>query len=274
MPSLIDGKASNASALFCEEDADVTYISSDKIVFKIHSMHLNPSTSVGLALSQTNTISTPGAINMKERSDVLEILFQFIEPPPRSRNYKHPSVSDISLDLFLRITEAVEKYVVYGAMRICLERLEELASKHPGEVLNYCTLHDHADIADKAAEHLLAHPIDEVILKLSAPNLILRYLIYSHKYWEKVRKAAYRMDSTYCARLQIRAGEYRTQLDKDPLSIDRVPEVSYKVQCDHPGEHPFYIQCRCRVSNEKCSSCKDVGTIKKEIPKFSTIKAP
>ena len=57
---------------------------------------------------------------LQEPSYVLEILFQFIEPPPESRDYRQPDVDDLSRDLFFMVAEAAEKYVVYSAINVCI----------------------------------------------------------------------------------------------------------------------------------------------------------
>ncbi|KAF9477402.1 hypothetical protein BDN70DRAFT_896556 [Pholiota conissans] len=191
----------DVSTLFHDDDADVTFVSSDNVIFKIHSLHLNPSTSIGLARSPQDTISSSEDIDMEESSDVLEIIFQFIEPPPPSRNYKHPSIQALNPDLFFRVAETAENFVIYGATRICYDRMWQLASKYPSEVLNHSTLHGYTGLADKAAEYLLTHPIEGVIPKLTAPGLLMRYLLYSNLCWEKTRDAAGNLESGKCARL-------------------------------------------------------------------------
>ncbi|KAF9472494.1 hypothetical protein BDN70DRAFT_938141 [Pholiota conissans] len=169
------------SVLFCEPDADVTFISSDGIHFKIHSEHLTLTSTVGLARLPEN-VSTAGSdpICLSETSDVLEILFQFIEPPPLSRNHRHPSVMDMEPSLFFRIAEAAEKYIVYGAMGVCSMRMHQIVSEYPVEVLNHCALHGYPHLADQAAEKAISHPIDAVVPKLTAPGLALKYVQSSY----------------------------------------------------------------------------------------------
>jgi hypothetical protein len=62
-------------------------------------------------------------VQLPEHSQVLEILFQFIEPSSASRSYRQPSVIDLKLDIFFALAEAAEKYIVPSAMNICLTRM-------------------------------------------------------------------------------------------------------------------------------------------------------
>ncbi|KAF9477412.1 hypothetical protein BDN70DRAFT_947397, partial [Pholiota conissans] len=105
-------------------DADVTFISSDHVTFKIHSVYLNLSTSIGFAQAPQDDASQSEPTLLAESAEVLEIIFQFIEPPPLSRNHKHPSIAELTPELFFQVAEAAEKYVIYGATNISLIRIE------------------------------------------------------------------------------------------------------------------------------------------------------
>ena len=88
-------------------------------MFKIHSKHLQTSSAVlspGLA-----SMDLGEAVPLSETSDVLEILFQFVHPPSETAaNYHQPSVMNMKSNLFFKVAEAAEKYVVFGAMNVCL----------------------------------------------------------------------------------------------------------------------------------------------------------
>ncbi|KAF9472219.1 hypothetical protein BDN70DRAFT_771055, partial [Pholiota conissans] len=91
-------------------------------------------------------------VQLEESADVLKILFQFIEPPSQSRHYRQPSMVNMDADLFFRVAEAAEKYVVYSALSVCITRMEQCVAKKPLEVLNHTVLHGYVGLADKAAE--------------------------------------------------------------------------------------------------------------------------
>ncbi|KAF9477398.1 hypothetical protein BDN70DRAFT_947370 [Pholiota conissans] len=165
------------SASFCDDDADVKFLSSDGVEFKIYLAYLNLCTSRGFARDQLNTAAAgDDKIQLQESADVLEIIFQFIEPPTRARDHKHPSVFDLSPSLFFKVAEAAEKYVVYGATRVCLDRMKQIVSDYPVDVLNHCSLHGYSELANQAAQHALSYPVEEVTVKLTAPGALLRYV--------------------------------------------------------------------------------------------------
>jgi len=63
-------------------------------------------------------------VKLRESSEILEILFQFIEPCPESSQYRQPSAMDIEAETFFAIAEAAEKYIVFGAMNTCITRMQ------------------------------------------------------------------------------------------------------------------------------------------------------
>jgi hypothetical protein len=109
--------------LVCDPNANITFISSDHVLFRMHQTHIN-SSSAGLAIPDSELIIGSESVQLSEPSETLEILFQFIEPPSESRNYRQPSVLDMEPRLFFAVAEAAEKYIVYGAMNICLTRMQ------------------------------------------------------------------------------------------------------------------------------------------------------
>ncbi|KAF9472221.1 hypothetical protein BDN70DRAFT_767744, partial [Pholiota conissans] len=133
-------------------DADVVFVSSDNLRLKIHSDHLTTTSSLILARSPHDTLdSRSDMIPLQESGDVLELLFQFIEPPPKSCNYHQPSMADVETTLFFRLAEAAEKYVIYGLMSLCFAHMRHIVSRYPLEILNHCCLHGYSDLADEAA---------------------------------------------------------------------------------------------------------------------------
>lgn len=106
----------------CDPSADITFKSSDNVLFKIHSKYLE-ATSAGF------TPPSPVAMNQEavlldEPSDVLEILFRFIHPPSEAQQYRQPTMLGVKSEILFGVAEAAEKYLVFGAMNICLSRME------------------------------------------------------------------------------------------------------------------------------------------------------
>jgi hypothetical protein len=86
----------------------------DGLLFQIHRKNL-----------ETNTGAFPGPefdsqgeiVFLSEPAEVLGVVFQFIYPR------KHPTLKDLDFKLVAEVAEAVEKYEVFSAMRICELRL-------------------------------------------------------------------------------------------------------------------------------------------------------
>ncbi|KAF9477406.1 hypothetical protein BDN70DRAFT_896560 [Pholiota conissans] len=238
------------SKLFCDDDADVTFISSDDVVFKIHSEHLNLSTSTGFARDSGNTSPSSEAVHLQETAAVLNIIFQFIEPPPLSRNYKQPSIFELEPKLFFGVAEAVEK---------------QLVEKYPLDVLNYCTLHGHTDLGDIAADLALSRPMDEIARKLTAPGLLPRFFIYYGKWARLGQASANYLFGTDCPRGALLYKMYRLQLDKNPIAVDKIPALPDRlVQC--PYKSATKSSCNCRIKNSSV-----IIDAKKQLSKFSAI---
>ncbi|KAF9472797.1 hypothetical protein BDN70DRAFT_997986 [Pholiota conissans] len=169
------------SSLFRSPTANIEFISSSNTLFKLHSTYLAPQTSAGLARLPTGSLDISKPVRLTEGSEVLEILFQFIEPPPSDPNGQRAlaSLEDADPTLFFAVAEAAEKYSVSSAISACHARMEQLLADHPLEILNHSTLHNHPTLADKAAYQALSHPLSSTALKLTAPGLLSRYITYS-----------------------------------------------------------------------------------------------
>ena len=104
----------NSMFLVNFSDADVTFLSSDLVTFKLHRKYL-----------EATTGSFPGAefetqgelVRLTEPSSVLEVMFQFVYPR------RHPRLDKQNFDSVLAIAEAVEKYEVFSAMNTCETRM-------------------------------------------------------------------------------------------------------------------------------------------------------
>ena len=91
-------------------DSDVTFKSSDNILFRIHKVNLKVSAR-GFAPPEFETFDEITCLT--ESAKILELLFQFCYPDRRP-DVEQPEFDDLAL-----LAEAAEKYEVFSAMNIC-----------------------------------------------------------------------------------------------------------------------------------------------------------
>lgn len=98
------------------DDSDMTIRSSDGILFKVHRKNLEAHSEVFSA--GEGIINHPGDIvEMEERSEVLELFFQYFY------RQRQPELSDLPFSTLADLAEAVEKYEVFSAMTICRDHM-------------------------------------------------------------------------------------------------------------------------------------------------------
>ena len=105
----------------CDADADITFKSSDEVLFKIHSKYL-AAASGGLEVPPEILTTPDEVISLEEPSEILDLLFRFIHPRTESTNFRQPSVMDMEPGILFALAEAAEKYQVFGAMNTCITR--------------------------------------------------------------------------------------------------------------------------------------------------------
>ncbi|KAF8204527.1 hypothetical protein BJ912DRAFT_938578 [Pholiota molesta] len=263
------------SALFCDPTADITFLSSDHVVFKIHGTHVN-SNSAGFAVAENMMIGADAA-QLSEPSKTLEVLFQFIEPPPEARNYRQPSVLDMEFSLFFDVAEAAEKYVVYGAMNTFATRMQQLLPHHPLKILNHCAKHGYTSLADQAAEHSLSEPLHQVAAKLTAPGVLPRWLTY-YKLWRDMASNAasrveHEMQPYKCIALARIYALYLCQIHQRPASFRTLPELptagssASALACTHAQ----CGSCLCRSLPAQCPWAAQLTTLHGRMPAFSAV---
>ena len=103
------------SPLVNAEDAEITFRSSDNVVFKIHRKNLEVNAG-GLSPAALTT-SVSELVPLSEDSPTLELLFQYIYPR------RQPLLDDIEFALLASLAEAAEKYEVFPAMTVCYIRM-------------------------------------------------------------------------------------------------------------------------------------------------------
>jgi len=154
------------SSRFCAPDADITILSSDRMVFKLHRKHLSVHSSI-FADAENTTLPDAEAIDLSEKGDALELLFQFMYP------MRQPNLSLVPFATFYGLAEAAEKYEVFSAKSLCHLRMKEYIVGHPLEVLNYAVKHQYPDLEDEAARRSMAYSIEDGMKLLNADAFIL-----------------------------------------------------------------------------------------------------
>ncbi|KAG6847925.1 hypothetical protein H0H93_004853 [Arthromyces matolae] len=134
-------------------DAEITFKSSDGILFHIHKANL-VACSESFTPPENSTFDE--IVPLTEDSATLELLFQFIYPQP------NPDLDQLKFEELALLAEAAEKYRVFPAMNlcaICMERPDHLKA-HAEEILQHALKHNIRTLASRAALLLLDRPLD------------------------------------------------------------------------------------------------------------------
>lgn len=102
----------------CAADADIVFLSSDSILFRVHSSNLTCGSEGFAPPTGTSSLSKHDTVQLTETSMTLELLFQFMYPQ------RPPDLSAMEFKSFMGVAEAAEKYQVYSAMQICAMQME------------------------------------------------------------------------------------------------------------------------------------------------------
>jgi len=155
-------------------DADVTFQSSDMVLFHLHKINLEVC-AAGFAPPGTDVRGE--IVPLTETAVTLEFLFRFCYPE------RHPDVEAMKFDALALLAEAAEKYQVFAAMNICKIYMKKLVPKLAPHILGYAARHDYQDILDIAAPLVVVQEnLSETLPKLPA-DMIMRWI----KYFEAVR---------------------------------------------------------------------------------------
>ncbi|KAJ6503105.1 hypothetical protein DFH09DRAFT_1201855 [Mycena vulgaris] len=167
----MDHKPTQVSEKFNSPDADVTFKSSDGVLFHIHRKNLEVCTE-GFP---PNDISTQGEIvDLIETSATLELLFQFMYPQ------RHPALDTTPFEILEPLVEAAEKYQVFPAMNICHIHMRDMVQDHPVAVAAYAAKHDYPYLVSEAAPMMISMLLVDVI-EMLPPDLVLPWVRYAHK---------------------------------------------------------------------------------------------
>ncbi|KAF8183210.1 hypothetical protein K438DRAFT_1599891, partial [Mycena galopus ATCC 62051] len=147
-------------------DADVTFKSSDGVLFHVHRKNLEVCTE-GFPPSGISTVGE--VVQLTETSVTLELLFQFIYPQ------RHPALDTTPFKILEPLAEASEKYQVFPAMNICHIRLRDMVHEHAVEIAVYASKHDYPHLVSEVAPMMIS--MDPVkVIKMLPPHLILPWV--------------------------------------------------------------------------------------------------
>ncbi|KAF9529767.1 hypothetical protein CPB83DRAFT_852147 [Crepidotus variabilis] len=195
----LDGRTVHreSDSFFDEESADTLYTSSDGVKFKLRSEHIRvnaPRLPIPSRLDEKPT-GMEVSLALEESSEVLDDLFQFVQPPSETRRRRErPALYNEKYQgpALFQLVEAAEKYAVFGAIDVCLFRLEQLVQqrKHLLEIINLSDKYGYTSILDTAAELALNLPLDTNMLEtFETPGLLQRFILYRSQ-WTSTRDKA------------------------------------------------------------------------------------
>ncbi|KAJ6577822.1 hypothetical protein B0H19DRAFT_1337576 [Mycena capillaripes] len=161
-----DTPQATVSSRFNFVDADVTFKSSDAVLFKVHRKNLEVCTE---GFPPAGFPTQGEVVDLQETSATLELLFQFVYPQ------RHPALDTTPFEILAPLAEASEKYQVFPAMNICHIRMRDMVHQHPVEVAVYATKHDYPFLVSEVAPMMIS--MDSVkVIEMLPPNLILPWV--------------------------------------------------------------------------------------------------
>ncbi|KAJ7825330.1 hypothetical protein B0H13DRAFT_2241226 [Mycena leptocephala] len=150
---MTSAESPTVSSRFNVADADVTFKSSDSVVFHVHRKNLE-------------------VVPLSEAAVTLELLFQFMYPQ------RHPALDTTPFEILEPLAEAAEKYQVFPAMNICHIRLRDMVHEHPVEVAVYAAKHGYPYLLCEVAPMMIS--MDPVkVVEILPPQLILPWVRHS-----------------------------------------------------------------------------------------------
>ncbi|KIK51186.1 hypothetical protein GYMLUDRAFT_404898 [Collybiopsis luxurians FD-317 M1] len=135
------------------QNGDVTFRSSDRVLFKVHRLNLEV---VSQVFPATKLTSSNEIANLEEDSTTLDILFSFLYPD------RIPNLTPLSFEKIVDVANAANKYGMDAAMIICHLHLQEFASKYPVTILKLAGQHDSDRLIAAVAPYLLSLTPTEV----------------------------------------------------------------------------------------------------------------
>ncbi|KAJ7698778.1 hypothetical protein B0H14DRAFT_3904711 [Mycena olivaceomarginata] len=159
------------SEQFNFSDADVTFQSSDGVLFRLHRKNLEFGAG---GFPPSDILTQDEIVPLTETCITLDLLLQFMYPQ------RPPDLSKTSFEVLEPVAEAAEKYQVFSAMAIFNLYMKAMVRDHPLAVALYAAKHDYSDLLSEAAPLLIGMQLTEVIQML--PQLTLPWVIFLNGY--------------------------------------------------------------------------------------------
>ncbi|KAF8201982.1 hypothetical protein K438DRAFT_1965436 [Mycena galopus ATCC 62051] len=140
------------SERFCALDADLTILSSDGVIFKVHRKNLEVHSDIFADAEHITGTGNGGdeSVKLSESAAVLDLLFQYMYRQPQ------PDLRIVDFPVAAALAEAAGKYMVYSAVPAVISRMREGVSEHPLDVLNYAAKHEHKELGSEAARSCIS----------------------------------------------------------------------------------------------------------------------
>ncbi|KAF8208151.1 hypothetical protein K438DRAFT_1813502 [Mycena galopus ATCC 62051] len=140
------------SERFCALDADLTILSSDGVIFKVHRKNLEVHSDIFADAEHITGTRNVGdeSVKLSESAAVLDLLFQYMYRQPQ------PDLRIVDFPVAAALAEAAGKYMVYSAVPAVISRMREGVSEHPLDVLNYAAKHEHKELGSEAARSCIS----------------------------------------------------------------------------------------------------------------------
>ncbi|TEB37022.1 hypothetical protein FA13DRAFT_1683010 [Coprinellus micaceus] len=146
----------------CTLTIDIIFLSCDGVHVGAHKQNLDnfsdgfPSPDLVQAPDASTLSGRCEVVELTEDAATLNILLQFMHKT------RFPKVHELSTEQLFSLAEAAEKYMVYSAMSICNDRIEQRVIDYPVQALCYAAKFHYSEIADIAASYSVACPFDEI----------------------------------------------------------------------------------------------------------------
>ncbi|KAJ7496456.1 hypothetical protein FB451DRAFT_1207852 [Mycena latifolia] len=171
--------APEISQRFWATDADITILSSDGVIFKVHRKNLEVHSPVFASAGSTTLPENGGEpVQLSETSAILDLLFQFMYPQPQ------PDLQVLEFETFAGLAEAAEKYTIHSALTLCRMRMKDSIPGHPLEVLDYAVRHGHTLLADESARQSMGHRVSEA-MRILTPDTFKTWILVQERWHQK-----------------------------------------------------------------------------------------
>lgn len=177
---------------------DLLLESSDGIIFGAHKANLEQF-SAGFPIAEA-TNSDNEVVTLSENGSVLRLILQLMH------NTRQPDLRTIKFRTLELLAEAVEKYMIFSAMQVCMLCMElsfihliplslpeltqlflrKCLNIYPLEVFLYAVKHDYGELADKTAPSLIRTPLEKFVEHTTAAGLpastVVQFVSHGFRY--------------------------------------------------------------------------------------------